>query len=502
MMSKTELPELSPSFRASGRIGEQEPRFRIENGIAAYTDGEDAAMLMRMSGVELFPWQRTVLDAWLACDESDRPSYTTCGLSVPRQNGKNLDLEGYEAYKLAVCGAHILHTAHRVRTAKESFTRLVNHFSDRVNPELAALVSKIRYTNGEESILLKNGGRIEFSARGRASIRGFADVQCVIFDEAQDLTDDQLSAVMYTLAASSTGDRQMIFTGTPPDPRSPGTVFARRRLSAIADTPSARTCWHEWSVDELPEMGCTYADIVDSVYATNPSMGLTLDNEWTEDEFNNASLDGFARERLGWWSSTDTHIDSVISRADWDACRTTHPRKDGLVTYAVRFSPDGKRGSMAACHKPEDGAAPFVYVVANRSTDGGIGWFVSTLTQHADKAAQIVIDGRSHAQTLHDRLLRAGVRKRVLMPDKTTNMTDACAAFLDAVQEHSIRHYGQEALDMSATMTTRREIGSAGGWGFESNADADATMVEACALAYWSAMNTKRKPGRRAVVRV
>jgi len=456
---------------------------------------------MEMSGVTLYPWQRTIIDAWCARDEDDHPSFTTCGLAVPRQNGKNLDLEAYEKYMLAVCGAHILHTAHRVRTAKESFQRLVTHFSENVDPEAAALVEKIRYTNGEEAIALTNGGRIEFSARSSAGSRGFADIQCVVFDEAQDLTDDQLSAIMYTLAASATGDRQMIFTGTPPGPKSPGTVFARRRLAALADVPSKRTCWHEWSEREIPSEGSTFDDLIEDVYATNPSMGLTLSLEWTEDEFSNASLDEFARERLGWWSSTDTHIESVISRAEWDKCLTRNPSRDGTVTYAVKFSADGQRGVLAACHRPDDGRNPFVYVVDSRSLNHGIGWFVDTLAENAHKAAQIVIDGKSHAQTLADRLQRAGVRRRSIVADKQTNITSACSCFLDAVQEHRILHFGQPALDASATLTTRREIGTAGGWGFEGNADADATLVEACALAYWGAMTTKRKPGRKAVVR-
>lgn len=459
-------------------------------------------MLIGMSGVSLYPWQQLVLDAWCSRDDNDRPTYSTCGLSLSRQNGKNLCLEAFVLYMMAVCGAHILFTAHRVRTAKESFQRLVHHFSEKVNPELASMVSKIRYTNGEEAISLTNGARVEFSARSRAGTRGFADIQCVIFDEAQDLEDDQLSAIMYTLSASSTGDRQMIFTGTPPDPKSPGTVFARRRKAALADVPSKRTCWHEWGIATLPDPSATYEDILPLVYQANPSMGLVLDEDWTEDEFSNASLDGFARERLGWWSDSEgREAESVIDASDWQACKTEHPRRDGTITYAVRFSPDGKEGTLAACHKPDDGQPPFVYVVANKSTTHGIGWFVDTLAANWGKAAQIVIDGKSHAKTLHDRLLREGVRKRVLMPDKTDNMTTACATFLDAVQEHKVKHYGQPALDASATLCTRRDIGIAGGWGFEGNADADATLVEACALAYWAALTTKRRPGRKAKVR-
>lgn len=480
-------------YRAGVRIGAQEPRIRVENGSVAYTDGPDAAILISLSKIELFPWQRTVVDAWCSRDENDRPSYTTCGLSVSRQNGKNLIIEAFEIYKLAVDGAHILHTAHRVRTAKESFTRLVNHFNERVNPELAAMVEKIRYTNGEESITLKNGGRIEFSARSRAGTRGFADIQVVVFDEAQDLEDEQLAAIMFTLAASSTGDRQMIFTGTPPDPRSPGTVFARRRLAAIADEPSNRTCWHEWGVIEPPEEGATFSDVLDMVYETNPSMGLTLDQDWTEDEFANASIDDFARERLGWWASTAFGVRTAFAPEEWDACRNERPKKVGPATYSISFSPDGRTGSMAVCHRPSTGPA-FVYVHKTLSLNNGIGWFVDALSENWRKAASIVIEGQSNAQTLQERLIANGVPKKRIVRPNASDVIAANASLLNAVREHSITHYGQPALDQSATECEVRDVGKNGGWDFVTTDHADATLIKSAALALWGAAKVKRTP--------
>ena len=61
---------------------------------------------------------------------------------------------------------------------------------------------------------------------------------------------------------------------------------------------------------------------------------------------------------------------------------------------------------------------------------------------------------------------------------------------VNAVKERNITHFAQEELD-----------GKSGGFGFDSTANADATLIEACALAYWGAMTTKRKPGRKAKVR-
>ena len=359
----TQSPRSSPSSRAGARIGEQEPRVRVESGEVAYTDGRDAADLIADLGMDLFDWQRDVLDAWCARDEEDRPAYSTCGTSVPRQNGKNADLEAYEVYQMAVCGAHILHTAHRVKTAKKSFNRLVKYFTDeRHHPELAQLAKKanggnIRYTNGEEAITLSNGASIEFSARSRSVARGYDDIQVLVFDEAQDLTDDQQAAILYTLAASSTGDRQIIFTGTPPDPKSPGTVFRRVRKAALSETPSKKTCWHEWGVEELPPRDATYEDVLDLIYETNPSMGLTLDEEWTENEFDQSDPLDFARERLGWWDPDIEAADPpAIDREVWErtSIESIGKRYQGIRALGVKFSPDGTSWALAGCKARRD----------------------------------------------------------------------------------------------------------------------------------------------------
>lgn len=86
------------------RRGRQEPRRAYRNGETSYTEAEDAIALGEDLGISPFPWQRSILADWCACDADGKPAYVTCGLDVPRQNGKNAALEVYELYRLAVCG--------------------------------------------------------------------------------------------------------------------------------------------------------------------------------------------------------------------------------------------------------------------------------------------------------------------------------------------------------------------------------------------------------------
>ena len=223
--------------------GSQEPHIRIEPDRVC-TDGGDAAMLMSEYGNSLDPWQALVIDCWLGMDEAGEYTVTSAGLSVPRQNGKNVILEAREFYGMVISGEKILHTAHQVKTSKKHFRRLEALFTDRRHPEIKELVKQIRYTNGEDCIVLENGGSIEFSARSRQAARGFDGISLLVYDEAQELTDDQVEALMPTLSASATGTRQIIYTGTPPYPGCPGEVFRRRRVVSCAE-PGKGDSWHE-----------------------------------------------------------------------------------------------------------------------------------------------------------------------------------------------------------------------------------------------------------------
>ena len=64
--------------------------------------------------------------------------------------------------------------------------------------------------------------------------------------------------------------------------------------------------------------------------ATNPSMGLHLTEEFTAEELKSMAADGFARERLGWWTPREEHkLDLAIPAETWDACASAEPKPEG-----------------------------------------------------------------------------------------------------------------------------------------------------------------------------
>lgn len=435
------------------------------------------------------PWQKSVLDAWLGRDEDDRYTATTCGLSVPRQNGKNGVLEMRELYGMCIVGEKFLHTAHEVKTARKAFLRLASFFeNERMYPELAETVVQIRRTNGQEAIVLVNGGSIEFSARSTGAGRGFT-VDVVVFDEAQELTDDQLEAMLPTLSASPLGNRQFIYTGTPPGPKVPGEVFSRVRADGHSGDDK-HLSWHEWSVEKI-------GDVKDRKrwYATNPAMGIRLDEGFTEAELRRMSEDGFARERLGWWSETGGK--RLVSKSEWDALSTDDPPANGKVAYGVKFRPDGSTVSLAVCLKPKE-RPPHVELVEHRSMSDGVTWLAEWLIERKDEACAIVIDGRSNVDELVAQLIEGRVSKRVVVVCGTKEVIASTTRMLNAVKEKKVTHFAQPALDRAVLSAQKRAVGQSGGFGWGASGDDDVTPAEAVSQAYWGAMTSKRNPGRKA----
>ena len=64
------------------------------------SDGSSAERVLKAGRFILDPWQRSVLDDWMALSPDGLWMCGTCGLSVPRQNGKNVCIETLEFFGL------------------------------------------------------------------------------------------------------------------------------------------------------------------------------------------------------------------------------------------------------------------------------------------------------------------------------------------------------------------------------------------------------------------
>lgn len=436
---------------------------------------------------------------WLRTDDAGRLLATDAVVVLPRQNGKNALVEAVELFKTAVQGRRVLHTAHEVKTARRHFLRMQDYFDNDSYPELKAMVRTIRQTNGQEAILLHNGGSIEFIARSKSSGRGFT-CDDLILDESQELTDEQLEALRPVISAAPSGDPQTIYMGTPTPPTSPGTVLVRMYKAVHSDAPPQRLAWLEWAVSEV-------GDILDRRRwrRVNPAIGTRLREETIEAEATSFSPESFARERLGWWD-VHTDSDSDFPTTEWNKCSTETPASAGYVAYAVKYGFDSMHVSLAACLRPDDAdQQPHVELIDYRPTKAGAGWLVDFLTgedpAHGGPrwktSLGITIDGRAGSPVLVQALRDAGVYQRIIRTPNAGQVGEACAAFEQAITQKALTQYAQPIVDTATAYAKHRPIGRSGLFGYEPSREAiDTDPLEAMALAYALAKSSRRHPGR------
>lgn len=483
------------------RLGSQEPTWQ-HVGEYATSAGDKAVAYFAKHGARFYGSQKLEFELMLARDADGGFAAKSLCITKPRQNGKSYAARWYALWMSMVCGKRVLYSAHHSRTSRDMFKQLVDTIE--ADEAFSAAVKSIYRAGGYEGIYFKNGGCIEFQTRTNSGGRG-GTYDIIILDEAQELTPAQQDALLPTVSAAGeiadgASEPQKIYIGTVPGPECQGTVF--REMHDRVHAGESDVWWLEWGAQ-----GATLDDVdtedVDLWYACNPAMGRRMRESTVKDEHDTMTRDGFARERLGWWSPTAGKPQTAIAAEDWDACKgepeDLPSTDDGVVCYAVKFSGDGSRCSLAACINPDEGA-PYVQCIDSRSMGGGVRWLVDWLKPREGAAAQIVVDGRAYSAALVERLSAFGFSRLQVVTPSSTDVATACGMLVNAVEEHALVHGGQDALDESAKGCSKRPIGSGGGFGFDGRGEVDETIVEACALALWQALTTTRD--QRRVARV
>lgn len=454
------------------RIGEQTP---TQSLILPFkkTLGTDAVESYEKSGREVYDWQRNLLDAILATNDEGLWVHMKFGFSVPRQNGKN-EVVAMREFKGLKNGEKILHTAHRTTTSGTAFNRLLAIMEE------AGLEEDVDFTKikaiGREHIQLIDGGKIDF--RTRTSTGGLGEsFDLLVIDEAQEYTDDQESALKYTIAASP--NPQTILIGTPPTPISSGTVFTGLR-NATLEGSNEDTGWAEWSVEEESDVRD-----VDLWYQTNPSLGIRLSERTIRSEVGDDDLD-FNVQRLGLWIKYNQK--SVISANEWEDLKIEKlPKLKGKLFVGIKYGHDGTNVAMSIAVKTNTGDI-FVESIDCQSIRQGNAWIIAFLKQ-AD-VQEIVIDGASGQNILASEIKDARIKKPILPTVK--EIIVANSTFEQGLFQQTIKHSGQPSLSQVVTNCDKRNIGTSGGFGYRSQIEEnDISLMDSMILAHWAASSSK-----------
>lgn len=450
------------------------------------TAGVEAIELAESCGMVLDPWEQLVLRGSLGERADGRWAAFEVGLEVSRQNGKGTILEVRELAGLFLFGERlIVHSAHLFETSMEHMERILRLIE--ANPDLERGVDRVSRAHGQEGITLtrKYGRRrLKFKTRTKGGGRGLSG-DLVVFDEAMEISEASVSALMPTLSAHP--NPQLWYAGSAVDQmvHANGVVFARIRARGH-DGGDPSLAWFEWSVDPDVYNADPVAVAADPrVWAVaNPGLGIRITPEYVENEHRSMGPRGFATERLGIgdWPDLSDGADQVISAELWMGLADAASMPAGPVAFAVDTTPERDWTSIAAAGVREDGRK-HVEITGGAELDHrpGTGWVVPRLVELIEKhqPCAVMIDSRSPAASLIPELEQAGVRVASGEPDEdhllvkasSADMAQACGGLYDDAVNGRLRHLGQDVVDRALRAAKTRDLSDAWGWARKSGGD-------------------------------
>ena len=408
-------------------------------------------------------------------------------VSICRQAGKTYT---FGALAFALCTLNektfILWTAHRTRTADETFAEMRGLAG---KPKIAPYVANVRAANGQQEITFTNGSRILFGAREGGFGRGFSGVCVIVFDEAQILGQKALEDMV---PAVNTAPNPLILRlGTPPRPTDPSEAFRSFRKAALAgDLRDGLYVEIGADDDADPDDRAQWRKANPSYPHRTPESAILRMKRQLGPE-------SFRREGLGIW---DPEVASqAIGREAWDALKAEEPPRGLRWCAAVRFSVDGSTVAVARAGRKPARKAEAVYAQlcttqGVRNMGEGVHWVVDYLVEHRERWAQIVVDGKSGAGDLVDRLRAAGFPPTTIWTPTTDQVIAAHAMMDAAIRDRTLSHPDDPELAAEAAVISRRKIGAAGGFGWAAPEGMTSAGMDAVTLAHWAAKTTKRRP--------
>lgn len=476
---------ISSAAPPSGLRGSQEPRICLVPPFVSSL-GREAIELAAVAGLHLDPWQQMVLVNSLGQTADGRWAAFEVGLIVARQNGKDSILEAMEIAGLFLFGDRlIIHSAHRFDTAMEHLERLANLIEA---AELQRRVRKINRSHGSEGITLKDGRRIRFRARTTSGGgRGYTGDR-VIFNEAMDLPEAIVGAMMPTMAARSSlvPGPQIVYAGSAVDQATManGMVLSRIREAGIAGE-NPRLAFFEWSAADDADPASWEARA-----AANPGMGYRITPEYIEVEFRSPAMSPrqFDVERLGKGDYFDTSEDAgrVIARDRWLACAESDREKriESGFAFGVDVNPDRTWGSIGVAGRRGDEAWQFAVVDRRRRTDWIVDRCVELAGEHPD--APFVVLARGPAGNLMADLEERGV---TVVQASGADYGVACSDFFDAV-DHTLARYPDPQPEIDEALAGARrgvQAENAWVWSRKASTSPDISPLVAVTLALWGA---------------
>lgn len=477
------------SLQLSERLGVQEPQIlHLPPDVASLAAAEETIELADAYGVcDGFPLaesQKITLRAGLGERADGSWAASRVADFGPRQGtGKNDKIAARELAGLILFGERlIIHTAHEMATAKESFRRFEAVFENW--DDLRRRVSRFRYSNEEQGVELLSGQRLIYKARSGKGARGFAKADLLVYDEAQHLGREHLAASGPAKLANP--NSQTWYAGSGGLDTS-AVAWSIRRDALGGD--AGRLAYTEKTA-ELVELVNGRVRTVrpdptdrDNWYQAMPGLGRWVTEEGMAALLEELGSELFARECLCVWDPDPDDAGNgwlVIGEEDWSQCRAPrgYDRPEKPTAIAFDITPDRSHGAIG-CAAP-DGPLTYVDVIDHGP---GTGWMVDRLLtlKATFPRAVFCCDATGPAGSLLDPLDKAGLKRVKAL--STTEHKQACGGFYDDAVGHKLRHRDRPELASALAGAEKRALGDAWLWS-RKDSSVDISPLVAVTLAH------------------
>lgn len=427
-------------------------------------------------GIRFRWWQHPIGQLILAKRADGKYAATVggTGLSIARQVGKTF-LVGAIVFALCLLNPRltVIWTAHRMATGEETFKKMQG-FARRA--KIRGHIEQVFTGSGDEEIRFKNGSRILFGARERGFGRGFDELDVLIFDEAQILTDNALDdMVPATNQTRQPTGALLLFMGTPPKPTDKGEVFRRMRREALADAEERDGGWVEFGADPGFMPTPTPAPLTrgdwEQIKKANPSFPEDTPREAILRMRKQLGPESFIREALGIWDEDDAGSAFPLER--WKHLSDPEAERGASPAFAVATAPDRSWSAVGvAWRRPDD---TLQVMLADYRPDA---------TWAAERVGEL--RGTWGGAVLVDQASRG------LVPDaievSQTDRAKADNALYDLVLVDGLHHGNQAALNTAVRMARWRSMGDTRV--LDAKGEVDISPIRAVSLAAWQLLHS------------
>ncbi len=444
-------------------------------------DGDRAAELARRAGVRTLPWQWLSLRKILSRRPDGLWAHPDCLLIATRQSGKSLIVILRILFGLFVLNEKIVYSAQRWVTSEAVFRRLKAIIEAR--PWLQKRLAKEPSVNSSRAVIeLKRGAIVALGVRSGDLGRGMDAVDLVIFDEAYNLSEVEVSAL--TGAQLASPNSQTIYTSTPAVWEKHPHCQVLADMRRLGQQRQADLYFAEWAAPEGSPR-----DDPETWRLASPSFGIIQKERDVRRMLAKASTPAakalFDADVLGWgdWPPDESELGSVISAEVWATMANPAPELVGPIAIAVDRSPDRKTWAIAAAQRTADGrihleVGPYedwsnTMDVVEKIQDLVIAWNPDV----------ICIDQRSAAAPIRPLLEAAEISPHM---SNTPELALACGGFLDDAMSGRLSHSDQTALNEAVIAAVKRDLPNGGGFAWTKTSSSSIAQLCAATLARWS----------------